>query len=282
MFEVAFQRDGYLIIDRLFDPELIDRVRAEAERWTGPIDRDDPPVHLNVGDRRLHMPIRLTGPLLDPALWANPLLLGILSPILDQDFLLDNGALVTALPGAPAMRIHADHPSLFTNRMSDGALPCFAVSVGIPLVDLDEKTGTTELICGSIGAYDEKDVDPASATVTPFVRRGGCFLLDYRLWHRGMANRSARPRPILYLTYARPWFIDIRNFELHERMIVQRDALQGMTFEQRRLLRRVAAKGLIDATMEELHADKAGAQERKAAVKMVSRVEGGAIPGVDS
>jgi len=46
----------------------------------------------------------------------------------------------------------------------------------------------------------------------PLVRKGSVLLVDYRLYHGGLANRSAGPRPILSLVFTRPWFRDVVNF----------------------------------------------------------------------
>ena len=46
----------------------------------------------------------------------------------------------------------------------------------------------------------------------PVIRTGGALLMDYRLYHGGLANGSTRPRPILSLVFARPWFRDAVNF----------------------------------------------------------------------
>ena len=37
------------------------------------------------------------------------------------------------------------------------------------------------------------------------------MMMDYRLLHTGLPNRTAQPRPMLYLVYARPWFFDQHN-----------------------------------------------------------------------
>ena len=52
----------------------------------------------------------------------------------------------------------------------------------------------------------------ALSGVGPCVDAGGAVLFDYRTVHRGTANRSAEDRPLLYLTFARPWFSDTVNF----------------------------------------------------------------------
>jgi hypothetical protein len=51
---------------------------------------------------------------------------------------------------------------------------------------------------------------------------------DYRLFHFGGANRSARRRPVAYAVYARPWFSDRHNFPRH------RDASLVRDWEERR------------------------------------------------
>ena len=51
----------------------------------------------------------------------------------------------------------------------------------------------------------------ASRILTPDA--GSAILFDYRLKHRGLGNRSTEDRPLLYLTYARPFWLDVYNFD---------------------------------------------------------------------
>ena len=41
---------------------------------------------------------------------------------------------------------------------------------------------------------------------------GDAVMFDYRVLHRGGANSTTRQRPLLYFTYARPWFTDATNY----------------------------------------------------------------------
>ena len=41
---------------------------------------------------------------------------------------------------------------------------------------------------------------------------GDVIIFDFRVIHRGMANKSPRWRPMLYATCSRPWFSDDFNF----------------------------------------------------------------------
>jgi ectoine hydroxylase-related dioxygenase (phytanoyl-CoA dioxygenase family) len=77
----------------------------------------------------------------------------------------------------------------------------------VPLVEMNESSGTTRTFMGSHRADFDK-----SAYQDPLVPVGSCLLMDYRLLHGGLANRSSKERPILYNVYCRPWFRDDLNF----------------------------------------------------------------------
>ena len=237
-----FESQGYLVIDRLFDPALIDAVREEYDRQFGDLVEDQLPPHLNVGDRRVQLPIVLQGPLLDPMLSAHPLLMQVLASLLGRDFLIDNATVVVALPGAKNQNLHRDHHELFPGAGESGeGLNPYAITVSIPLVDLTPETGSTKLYPGShrIKTGVEGEPRELGGAEIPYVAKGGCYLMDYRLWHRGTANRLAQPRPILYLVYSRPWFTDMLNFAEMPRLQVGENGLRGMPEPQRSLFRRL-------------------------------------------
>jgi ectoine hydroxylase-related dioxygenase (phytanoyl-CoA dioxygenase family) len=50
------------------------------------------------------------------------------------------------------------------------------------------------------------------APVWPSLSLGDLLIFDYRILHRGRANRSNQRRNYLVLTYAEPWFQDVLNF----------------------------------------------------------------------
>lgn len=239
----------------MFEPSFIDLLMAEYERQYQTLDPANLPLHMNVGHRRLHLPLQLRGPFLDPRLYAHPILTALLSSILKRSFVLDNVSCVTALPGAADQKIHRDHALIFDEEGPIAAgLPAYAVTVAIPLIDLDEESGTTKLYPGSMGLMSKPDGSPPdfAEELCPFVKRGGCFLMDYRLWHRGMANGSGRNRPILYFVYSREWFTDTVNFKKHSRIQIGAEDAKAIPIEHRPLFRRIAAKGLHDMSIKEL------------------------------
>ena len=98
-------------------------------------------------------------------------------------------------------------------------VPCYAVTVVLPLVDLDAETGATAVWLGTHRQrwVGQPNPDPAQAYV-PEVGLESVYLMDYRLVHGGRANLTARPRPILYMIYSRPWFTDRANLTLQARI----------------------------------------------------------------
>jgi ectoine hydroxylase-related dioxygenase (phytanoyl-CoA dioxygenase family) len=255
-FAEHFVRDGMLTIERLFDPSLIASVHDEYQRQFPDLSTDARPQHLIVGHRRLQLPIEIRGAVADPMLSAHPLLISMLVALLGSDLAIDSVACVVALPGAKAQHLHRDHDQLFPGAEKlEEQLPTVAVTLAIPLIDLTSETGSTLLHAGShrmAELADEKapDLPPARPA---YLKRGGCFLMDYGLWHRGMANGSEAARPIIYIVYTRSWFTDgSTNYQKHERLKVNWEMLRAMPLQQRRLYRRATSKGTHDFTPAEL------------------------------
>ena len=205
----SFRIDGALIIEDIVDTAVIAEARrAFGEGYSHYLDGSEHEDALRVGDRRLQITINLEPPFDDPRLFANPYLLPVLSTALDDDFVLGAFGIVCSLSSAPAQHRHADGGTLFPRSGIDKLLPAAAITVGIPLLEMNEVHGTTALWLGShrdANRLEEEGIEPV-------VREGSCMLWDFRLKHGGTPNRSALPRPLLYLTYCRPWFVEHLNF----------------------------------------------------------------------
>jgi len=172
-------------------------------------DREHPDA-LQVGQQRFMIPVRLRPPFSVPGVYANPFVLPVLRRVLGPECILGSFGSVVALPGSPDQHVHRDHPALFDDPALDAALPAFALTMVLPLVELNETNGTTRLWQGShrLADAEAERLEP----VSPFVELGSCLLFDYRLRHGGTQNRSGQVRPVLYNVYQRAWFRDSRNF----------------------------------------------------------------------
>ena len=209
----AFRRDGFLLLQDVLDPSLIETLHADfRERHGGSGSGEQPRGSLRVGNRRYMVTVRLRPPFTDPRLFHNPTLLGALTELLGADRIIFSFGAVVSQPGSEDQHVHNDggRDGLFGDSNNEGNLPPYAITVIVPLVDMDSETGTTRVWPGShrLSGEDLHSVEPED----PLVRRGSALLMDYRLHHGGLANRSARPRPILSLVFTRPWFRDAVNF----------------------------------------------------------------------
>ena len=110
---------------------------------------------------------------------------------------------------------HSDGGHLF----SHAHLPPHCINVFYPLVDLHNENGPTEVMPGShrLGKLN----DPTASKFGLCCDAGSAILFDYRLNHRGGANFTSEPRPILYLAYAKPFFRDAGNIRSGHSIIAQ-------------------------------------------------------------
>ncbi len=207
----AFRDNGVLLIENAFSTAFIDKLHAAyTDEYRAYFLDLDYPDALNVGDKRTMITVAFAPPFNDPDLYASPLVLPIIRRLLGERCILGSFGSVTSLPGSDLQHMHADHPRLFDDDPVDAAMPPFAITMIVPLVDLNETNGTTRVYPGSHKA--PIPTAKSMAHCDPVASRGACLLMDYRLFHGGTPNRSAAVRPILYNVYYRPWFRDFVNF----------------------------------------------------------------------
>ncbi len=189
-----------------------------SEKYTSRGQRELASRFARVGDQRFMISVKIKGVFNSPQLYANPNLMPILSRLLGDDFVISSFGSVVAFPGAEDQPVHFDHPPLFESEQACSDLPPHAITVVIPLVDIDEETGSTGIWEGSHRAGGRKQlqdlmIKPSwEGASLPLTKSGDVYLMDYRVIHGGMANRSQIARPIFYIVYSRPWFKDFSNF----------------------------------------------------------------------
>lgn len=210
--KALFQEHGFVKIENIFPVKLIEQL---SEYYLQGLDFDqegDLGVGAKVSHKRYIVPVLLKGPFNDPLLYANPLLMPILKSLLGQFMVISSIGSVTSLPGSMDQHVHADYLPLFEDDLiSSCTVPTFAVTMGIPLVDIDVINGPTKVWSGSHKIY------PRNQDLAPYPKhlvcgpKGSCYFWDYRTFHAGGSNHSEEIRPLLYLAYTRRWFHDFLN-----------------------------------------------------------------------
>jgi hypothetical protein len=204
----------------MFPREATDALHAEFAARYGDLDRsgmdamsDQPPPNpiQKVGDGRFEIALRMTGGFGQPSLFANAVLINFLMPILGRNIMrLGSVTAVASFPGAELQHTHRDNPQLFEEFTHIGpALPHYAVTAAIPLIDIDHSVGPTGFWPGSHRSSTSQ-TSPETMQTVPF-QRGDSVLVDYRTLHAGLPNNSRTVRRILYLVYMREWFFDDGN-----------------------------------------------------------------------
>ena len=206
----AFHRDGFLVIPDVFarqrTAELLDHLHRLHPEYLG---EGLPEDHYEVGDRRFTAPLRYAPPFDCADFITHPLVEALLGAMLGPSYVLEAFGMVASLPGAAEQHLHRDGGALFPDSGLDGLLPASAVTVAMPLVDMDETSGMTVFWPGSHRQSKPDQDSPGMAAQAP---AGSLVFWDFRTFHYGMANRGDAVRPFLYLTTCRPFWMDHRNF----------------------------------------------------------------------
>lgn len=230
-------RHGYAILDNVLAEEKVHALAAEFEQryaeYLVDRDRDDT---LEVGQRRYMIPVAFTGGFADPLVYANPYVVALARLALDDDAILDSFGAFVALAGSERQHFHRDARLLFDSGIS-AILPAHALTVVMPLVEMNDLHGTTAIWPGSHRWKTRKERDESVAPLLPKIPVGSCLIWDYRLYHRGMPNVSNRHRPIVHSGYSRAWYHDPVNFKKkgQRRLVFDDGFLQDVPEDRRRL-----------------------------------------------
>jgi hypothetical protein len=238
----CFGKHGYAILDHAFSPEAIRQLHAElGTRLSAECVTFAPKASLEVGAQRFMIPVPLAGGFANPLIFANPFVVALTREILGDDAILDSFGAIVSLPGADEQVPHRDGPDLFDAQIS-ALLPAHALTLGLPLVEMNDTNGTTAIWPGS---HRAREHDAGTFSERPTIPPGSCLLWDFRLYHAGTANRSAEARPLIYATYARCWYQDPVNFSGKPlaRLAFDPDLLPALPPAARALLRLAANAG---------------------------------------
>ncbi len=237
----GFTRHGYAILDNVVPAETIRSMHAEFfERYKDQIRDQEAADSLEVGARRFMIPLHFSGGLGAPLVFANPYVLALVRMILDDEAIIDAFGAILSLSGAEDQHIHHDGPILFNSEISR-LLPTYALTFGLPLIEMNDLSGTTAIWPGSHRRGSHEGHEPER----PKIPIGSCVLWDYRTYHSGTSNQSNHVRPMVYATYARRWYQDPVNFrkETLPRLVFEPDFIRSVPDDLRPLFAHVRSAG---------------------------------------
>ncbi|MFM6951120.1 MAG: phytanoyl-CoA dioxygenase family protein [Novosphingobium sp.] len=233
---------GVVLIEDLIHPDVVAELREALPERVRDWHASDLGKPNNVGDKRFTVPIRLQQPFDNPSVYANPTLLEVMTRVMGEKPVLHAFGSVTTYEGARMQHVHREHPLLFHSDAGNANVPCYASTILIPLIDLDEEAGGTQLWEGT--HMSARDANWEGDPHIFYTKAGSALVFDYRTYHGGMPCRAAHGRPLLYFTYTMPWFHDTLAFESHAAMGISDSEWRNVPDQHRDLFRfakRIAA-----------------------------------------
>jgi ectoine hydroxylase-related dioxygenase (phytanoyl-CoA dioxygenase family) len=204
-----FDRDGYVVLERLIDPTKVQALiaallRVESEQGFG----------YAKTSFEGYKTVRINNLLVyDELFWQvalQPEILQLAESILDPELLLSSLCTLTLGPGQEEQPLHEDTQLLPLPR------PRAPISVNAiwALSDFTETNGATQIVPGS-HKYDSAPKYGADVkTVPATMPAGSVMLFDSALWHKGGANVSDERRYALSCYYCAGWMRQQENLQL--------------------------------------------------------------------
>ena len=242
-------RDGVVVFEDLFPKPLLERVRREVLRRHESGELRERGLVRDIGGRYAAV-LPFSGPFLEPRFYANPRLLGLAGALLGADHCIGSLEAVISLPGSSEQHQHLDGPIRFDRAIGGrrrpysrdlSALPPYAMTLCVPLCDVDEENGPTAIWRGSHrvalrprvpGESAIRRAFPEERMVGPF---GRSFLFDFRVFHGGLSNMTREPRPLLMFVWTRSWFRDPNLNDVFPRVAIAPKDLARVPARHRRL-----------------------------------------------
>jgi ectoine hydroxylase-related dioxygenase (phytanoyl-CoA dioxygenase family) len=196
----AFERDGYVVIERAVGPDVLDGVRAElAPYLDGGAD-----AYRGRNDFEGFTTNRVYGLLAkapsEAALVLHPRVTAILDAVLLPSYLLTANLAINLLPGETAQDLHFDDPFYKLPRPR----PPVSISSIWAIDEFTAANGATEVVPGSHRWGEERP--GADVELVPIeMPAGSVMVYSGTLWHRGGANTTDRPRLAISPQYCQPW-----------------------------------------------------------------------------
>ena len=200
-------RDGYIIIEKLFSDAAMDALKADVlPRFKHEAGRNN---FEGLATQRLYTMMAETD-IANPMV-EHPLILGLLDKIFEPNYLLSQLQIINIHPGEAAQPLHYD----------DGFYPwprprrALGAATIIAVDDFTEDNGATVAIPGS-HLWDDKMPNEEDKTklIKAIMPKGSVLFFLGTLWHGGGANESDAPRMCLTAQYCAPFCRTQENFSL--------------------------------------------------------------------
>ena len=202
----AFDRDGYVVLKGLLDPDRLRRVEQATRGLLGPTGRNS---FEGFKTQRAYALLAKSRDL--DSLAAHPQILGFLKARLHEEPLLSAFLAINIRPGEAEQIPH--HDDGFYNAPRPG--PAQGLSVIWALDAFTEQNGATRVWPGSHLWAEGREPTPADVSAQAVMGAGDAIVFHGALWHAGGANTTHdRFRLAVTAQYCAPWLRTQENMSL--------------------------------------------------------------------
>ena len=204
-FAEDLNRDGICVIRGLLDRALIeawavafDALFQERQQRSGGL--------APRGKARYYATLPWVPPFANAAVFANPVIRGILNRVFFQEYKLVQFAADVPLQGSEYQEIHRDFRPLFSDQI---VTPLYALAVNFPLVEVTEANGPFEMARGTHMMPREGGlvkIQAGELVMEQFYMQPGDVMIRSPLaLHRGTPNLTPQSRPMIVMGYVMHW-----------------------------------------------------------------------------
>ncbi len=200
--------DGYIHLPGIFSLDFISKLKSETYNQLNiESDQHDLPT------KRVLTSLSFKNVFLEENFFSNEKISSILKSILGPDFLIESFLIALTAPGSPMLHIHSDGGILYSEK-KNFSLPAHAIGFLVPLTKMNEVSGTTRIWPKSNTGLPYRNKNQHEKPFTDLdLELGDIALLDTRTFHAGTPNQSDSLRPLLYVTFSTPWYINQIDFK---------------------------------------------------------------------
>jgi len=230
------ERDGYTIVEDVFDAGEADAVLSEVDRLERGLGIEFARNDFEGRRTKRVYNLLVHGPRFE-AIPVHPRVLPIVEGVLDSGCLISSLSSIAIHPGETAQPIHADDQLL---PLPKPHVPTVCNTMWA-LTDFTEVNGATRIIPGSHLRDHSPEYGSEHASIPAVMRRGSVLVWHGSLWHGGGANQSDQVRVGIAMNYCAGWIRQQENQQLG----IPRDVARGFAPRLRELVGYGVYRGLI-------------------------------------
>jgi ectoine hydroxylase-related dioxygenase (phytanoyl-CoA dioxygenase family) len=232
----AVDRDGYTILERVIEPDLVDALTEDLARLETGFEIK-PSTNSFEGDRTLRVYNLLAFGKLYEAIPVYEEVLPVVEAVLDPGCLVSSLSSITILPGETAQPIHADDQLI---PLPKPHVPTVCNTMWA-LTDFTEENGATRVIPRTHTADRSPDFGAPYDSIPAEMAKGSVLVWHGSLWHGGGANATDQRRVGIAMNYCAGWIRQQENQQLG----LPRDIAAGFSPRLRQLVGYGIYSGLI-------------------------------------